>query len=65
MVASDRNDGTCPKPSCGFGMIVDDLVALWIGIRRADRRVRKSVYRRDFFLEIGTRTKFDLENNPR
>ena len=29
MVASDRNDGTCPRPSCGFGMIIDDLVALW------------------------------------
>ena len=29
MVASDRNNGTCPRPSCGFGMIIDDLVALW------------------------------------
>ena len=29
MVASDRNDGPCPRPSCGFGMIIDDLVALW------------------------------------
>ena len=29
MVASDRNDGTCPRASCGFGMIIDDLVALW------------------------------------
>jgi len=29
MVATDRNDGTCPRPSCGFGMIIDDLVALW------------------------------------
>lgn len=29
MVASDRNGGTCPRPSCGFGMIIDDLVALW------------------------------------
>ena len=29
MVALDRNDGTCPRASCGFGMIIDDLVALW------------------------------------
>ena len=28
MTASDRNDGS-PRPSCGFGMIIDDLVALW------------------------------------
>ena len=28
MATSDRNDGF-PRPSCGFGMIIDDLVALW------------------------------------
>ena len=37
---------------------------LWIGLRRAVRRVHKSAYGRIFFAKIGTHTKFDPGNNP-
>ena len=37
---------------------------LKLGIRRADRRVHRSVHGRVVFMKIGTHTKFDLGNNP-
>ena len=38
--------------------------SLYLGLRRAVRRVHRSVHGRVFFVKIGTHTKFGLGDNP-
>ena len=64
---SSQNVGesqTQPKLQKRFILfIVSIYIALYIGLRRAVRRVHKSAYGGHFFVKIGTHTKFDLVNN--